>query len=584
MAGFPKFILTNNGIALQAKAQGGATMNFTRMAMGEGNLNSIPVNTLTSLISQKATISLTGGRVTGGNTYEIKAYFSNAAITTGFWWREWGVFATDPDVGEILYAYSNAGGAADFIPPITDNRIERYHYVTMTIGNTTNVTVNISGSNLYLPQADYDAHVAATVIAGKSTRCTPVTSINAMKAIPFAGLIAGDRVTVFGTGDYEYDPAQAYATGNGSTIVIPNGKVAGSTGAWIYKGALTQKEDKVAGRQLAVAPVQDVTALKAIPFATLQMGEMCYVYANGLYIYNPALSCSQETGTTFVAPNGKMISDYGMWELQGKLSDKKSINNLVASQSFNTDPFTAGTTKTITTPMGGPVNTCVAHGFTSYQLVRFGPTNLPAQLSVNTDYWISVQSADTFVIFSDLVSSTYVVITPTNTSFTLTFRLPTTTSIDFTSLNIPSSCNRFTIGIKGDLIRNTTGNNASMFGSLTINGITTAGSYYAVASSNLWADITSATSLRYAQLITAVSSFGTNNAFVDIVFTRITGGDWTMSAHFGGALRTGATQFTGIGDAFAGGISNASFNSITSITFNFSTAPFRNGTITIRRD
>lgn len=47
---------------------------------------------------------------------EISTVLTNAGLIAGYYMRELGVFATDPDAGEILYAVSNAGDQGDYFP------------------------------------------------------------------------------------------------------------------------------------------------------------------------------------------------------------------------------------------------------------------------------------------------------------------------------------------------------------------------------------------------------------------------------------------------------------------------------------
>ncbi len=47
---------------------------------------------------------------------EISTVLTNAGLASGYYLRELGVFATDPDDGEILYAVTNAGDQGDYFP------------------------------------------------------------------------------------------------------------------------------------------------------------------------------------------------------------------------------------------------------------------------------------------------------------------------------------------------------------------------------------------------------------------------------------------------------------------------------------
>ena len=157
MAAFPKMTLTNAGQALQTKVLAGETLTFTRIALGDGQLNGQPISPLTVLISQKATVEVDSVRVVNTSTAQVAGFFSNADISTGFWWRETGVFAQDPDMGEILYGYTNAGDAGDYIPTVADTRIEKYIYCSIAVANADTVNITIPSSDTYIPMSQKGA-------------------------------------------------------------------------------------------------------------------------------------------------------------------------------------------------------------------------------------------------------------------------------------------------------------------------------------------------------------------------------------------------------------------------------------------
>lgn len=167
MAAFPKMTLTNAGQALQTKVLAGETLTFTRIALGDGQLNGQPISPLTALISQKATVEVDSVRVVNTTTAQAAGFFSNKDISTGFWWRETGVFAQDPDVGEILYGYTNAGDAGDYIPTVADTRIEKYIYCSIAVANADTVNITIPSSDTYIPMSQKgEAGGVATLDSG----------------------------------------------------------------------------------------------------------------------------------------------------------------------------------------------------------------------------------------------------------------------------------------------------------------------------------------------------------------------------------------------------------------------------------
>ena len=151
MAAFPKMTLTNVGQALQTKVLAGAELTFTRIALGDGKLNGQPISPLTALIHQTASVPVDTVVVINDDTCQPSGFFSNTDISTGFWWRETGIFAQDPDVGEILYGYTNAGDAGDYIPPVQDTRIEKYIFCSIAVANATTVNITIPSSDSFIP-------------------------------------------------------------------------------------------------------------------------------------------------------------------------------------------------------------------------------------------------------------------------------------------------------------------------------------------------------------------------------------------------------------------------------------------------
>ena len=158
MSAFPKMLLTNVGIALQAKVQSGVTLELTRIGLGDGNLNGQPISPLKNLINQTVSVPIMDGKqIINSNTLQVPGFFSNKDVQVGFWWREFGVFANDPDSGEILYAYSNAGNAGDYIPTIADQRIEKLIYASFTVQNAENVNITIPQSDTFIPKKEKGA-------------------------------------------------------------------------------------------------------------------------------------------------------------------------------------------------------------------------------------------------------------------------------------------------------------------------------------------------------------------------------------------------------------------------------------------
>ena len=200
MAQFSNLSLTTKGLALQTKAQTGVQLNFTKVQFGDGSLaTGETVANLTALKSVKLTTAIASNIVIGDGTSQIRTILNNSGLATGFYLREVGVFAQDPDEGEILYEYAMAGEYADYIPAGTGNSVfESTLDLIAIIGNASNVTATIQ-SGAYTSQLDFEERNAEStgygVISGGevTAQSTPNMSVN-VSAIN-ADLPSGKKAT-----------------------------------------------------------------------------------------------------------------------------------------------------------------------------------------------------------------------------------------------------------------------------------------------------------------------------------------------------------------------------------------------------
>ena len=149
MASFGGLILTNKGRALQAKVQAGAPLHFTRIGVGDGNLGSSTIATLNALVGEKKSLAINKLKHQSGGKTIVGGMLSNREVAVGFFFREIGYFAQDPDAGEILYCYANAGAGAEYIAPGGGaDAIEKQIDTVILTANAANVTADIA-SGIY---------------------------------------------------------------------------------------------------------------------------------------------------------------------------------------------------------------------------------------------------------------------------------------------------------------------------------------------------------------------------------------------------------------------------------------------------
>lgn len=128
MAGvFQDSKLTRKGIALLAKAQAGkCTIKLTKAAAGDGSYGpGEDLSERTALKAQKQTFPLTTVTVQNQTNVYVKFIMTNKQdsgnLKNGYYVKEIGIFAQDPDEGEILYAIAiGVDNQWDYMPAYND--------------------------------------------------------------------------------------------------------------------------------------------------------------------------------------------------------------------------------------------------------------------------------------------------------------------------------------------------------------------------------------------------------------------------------------------------------------------------------
>lgn len=92
--------------------------------------------------------------------YYIRRVFTNAELEEGFYIREVGIYAIDPDEGEILYAYTNAGetGVDYFAPGKGKVIVKEIIEMATKFGNAENITVIIDTSAALVTEQEFEEY------------------------------------------------------------------------------------------------------------------------------------------------------------------------------------------------------------------------------------------------------------------------------------------------------------------------------------------------------------------------------------------------------------------------------------------
>lgn len=153
--------LTAKGERLLAKwQQGRCTPTITRAVIGSGSYTSgESIVNRTALKSPKLSVGISTKYIQNNSTVVLKSIFDNSTLTTGFKVTEIGIYATDPDDGEILYsmAVSADPDNADYLPAYNGtypSTIVFNYQVEVT--NASTVIIQ-AGTGAYAPADDFNA-------------------------------------------------------------------------------------------------------------------------------------------------------------------------------------------------------------------------------------------------------------------------------------------------------------------------------------------------------------------------------------------------------------------------------------------
>ncbi len=103
MADLSGAIMTKQGRALEAKVTAGiCKLELTKLKVGDGEPHEI--ESMTDLAAPKLDIGISSISPTDAGICDIEGVITNAELEKGFYMRELGIYATDPEEGEILYA------------------------------------------------------------------------------------------------------------------------------------------------------------------------------------------------------------------------------------------------------------------------------------------------------------------------------------------------------------------------------------------------------------------------------------------------------------------------------------------------
>lgn len=241
MSNWGKPVLTKQGLKLQAKVDAGSRMQLTKCMLGSGMLSSgQSLENLTGLIAPVQTLPISSISYSENNgACVITAVTDNSNVSTGYYLREFGIFARDPNDGEILYAVAQDANP-DYIPPSgTSAVVSQEIGVALSFSNAANVTAQVNTSaiatvtyvNNYVTSAVADLKDMTGATAARP-------GVHGLVPAPAAGVTKNRFLQADGTWAVVPDltGATTYAAGAGGLVPAPaagnNTRYLRSDGTW----------------------------------------------------------------------------------------------------------------------------------------------------------------------------------------------------------------------------------------------------------------------------------------------------------------------------------------------------------------
>ena len=111
-----QYAYTKKGLALMAKLHVGAEFSITRILSGAGKVDTAELENLTGVCEPKQTLLLDDCLMLDRGVARLDVLVSNRELTESYPLNQVGIYAQDPDEGEILYLILQETLAADVIP------------------------------------------------------------------------------------------------------------------------------------------------------------------------------------------------------------------------------------------------------------------------------------------------------------------------------------------------------------------------------------------------------------------------------------------------------------------------------------
>lgn len=162
--------ITQKGLALQSKLIAGTSLVITKAVTGAGYVDPAKLAEQTAVTTEKQTMKFREVTYPESGKCAVPVYLTNESLTTGYTAKQIGIYATDPDEGEILYFLCQAEeGMGTEIPSTFEMGSFNAEWVFyFQYGQADTVTVTVDPANT-VTKAEMESYIQDTFKAITNT-------------------------------------------------------------------------------------------------------------------------------------------------------------------------------------------------------------------------------------------------------------------------------------------------------------------------------------------------------------------------------------------------------------------------------
>ena len=195
-------VITAKGVALLSKLVQGNTLTITKAVSGAGYVTPGMLQNQTAVANPKQTLNFRSFSFPSEGKSEVTCYLTNDGLTEAYTAQQIGVYAKDPDEGDILFFITQAvSGTGTIVPTETESPgFSAEWSFTFPYGQADTVSVTVDPSNT-VTQASMETYVAEAISPLWPTKEATGSAIFVEDSanLPLAGLHIYGKSTQEGT-------------------------------------------------------------------------------------------------------------------------------------------------------------------------------------------------------------------------------------------------------------------------------------------------------------------------------------------------------------------------------------------------